>query len=84
MTDGEALRHVLAEAECLRNRLCCNKNCTGCKYWFDPVKRYEAFKYVEDVLKSRNPELYFLSELDILRGGLQEYADKCNEIGSEC
>ena len=72
MNTREIYKQVLIERECLRNRKICDKNCSGCDYGSNLLDRDTALKGVLDILKARDPELHFTTELEMLREVIQD------------
>ena len=68
MTDKRALSLILLEAECVKNRAYCDKNCRECPMYKDKaLELFEAIKYISDILKARSPELYFVDNIQHLK-----------------
>lgn len=67
MTDRKAYSAILAELECIKHRTACDKDCTSCPFSYDLKVIEESFKYVKEVLKARDPQLYFSSDIELLK-----------------
>jgi len=68
---------LLAEKQCVRNRVDCDKQCKSCKFAVSLLELDQALNEVIEIVKARNPELYFVStleELNLLEG--KENADR--------
>lgn len=72
MTDKKALGLILLEAECIKNRASCTKVCRECPFYKDKaLDLFEAIKYISEILKARNPELYFTDNIQHLKEVLE-------------
>ena len=61
-----AYKYMLLQQACLKRRSVCNKDCIHCEFYCPPVRANEAFDYTLEILKSKEPELYFISNLQYL------------------
>ena len=66
MTNKKAYKQLLIEQQCVRNRMVCEHNCRNCLYHCDILQLDKAINFVLDVLKARDPELYFIDSLEQL------------------
>ena len=77
MTDSEAYSIITKFQRCLTSPIdscIVADGCEDCTYYVNPnTKLNQALNYVLTLLKDRNPELYFASSLDKLRGDMNEY-----------
>ena len=76
MNDRKAYQHLLKERQCVRNRISCEKNCSGCPFSDDITELGKALDHVIELLKSRCPELYFVNELESLKALLDDFENK--------
>lgn len=67
MTDSKAFKSILLIQHCYNSREVCNQDCHNCKYYLDLNTTNSVFNYLKDILKSRDPALYFASELQVLQ-----------------
>ena len=66
MTNKELFNHILAERACIRSRETCSKDCADCRLFTDLSNRDDAFSQVLEILKAREPELYFVDQINQL------------------
>ena len=82
-TNKELYRHILLEKECVRSRSGCNKDCSHCVCGSDLLDRDAALGKILEILKARDPELYFVNDLEILKEYL-ENEDQSKKAQQEC
>ena len=66
MTDKKAYQQILLEHECFKHKVACEHNCKDCAY-YNPIAMEEAFVYVLNVLKARDPILYLTNDIEHLK-----------------
>ena len=66
MTETETYRVMLLHRKCLLNQVRCSKQCTQCDCYVSEETVVNAIDKVNEILKVRNPELYFASQVDTL------------------
>ena len=71
MTNRQIFNHIILERECIKNRVSCDGECKMCKFGSNLLERYDALSDVLEILKSRDPQLYFASTLEQLKGALE-------------
>lgn len=68
MTNKELFNHIVLERECIKNRENCSKDCKNCRLCSNALDRHEALSAILDILRARDPELYFVNILQQLKG----------------
>ena len=66
MDTKTAFKYMLLQQACLKRRGVCKKDCIHCEFYCPPERANEAFEHILEILKSREPELYFASNLNEL------------------
>lgn len=82
MTSRQAYQFLLVAEKCLKQRATCGHNCKSCPYFCSQEELFKSLYYVKDVLKARDPMLYFQNEITQLQEVLSEHADQSEETKS--
>lgn len=67
MNNIEAYKLLLLEKECVSSRATCDKNCCSCPIGMNLHDITESLQYVLEILKARDPQLYFKDELEMIK-----------------
>lgn len=67
MNNTEAYKLLLLEKECVSSRATCNKDCYSCPIGMNSNSITESLQYVLEILKARDPQLYFKDELEMVK-----------------
>lgn len=81
MTVKRAYHLMLLEQKCSENRATCNHDCISCPYFSEKKETEEAFKFVLNMLKAKDPILYLSDDLETLKEVIESNVkDKNQEI----
>lgn len=67
MNNTKAYKLLLLEKECVSSRATCDKDCCSCPIGMNSKDITESLRYVLEILKARDPQLYFKDELEIIK-----------------
>lgn len=70
---------LLLEAECVKIRATCNHNCSSCSYSADPLKLQQALYKSIELVKAKDPTLYFIDNITELKEAIQDARNKSEE-----
>ncbi len=70
MTNKQAYTNILKEIECVKHREHCSKQCSHCGFKIDLKEMLQSLGFVKEILRSRDPELFFADTLTTLEEGL--------------
>lgn len=76
MTLGQCYKLVLIEKECVKHRVACNHDCQSCPYFADIDQLEDALDQSLNLIKAKEPSLYFLDNLQILKEVLSNHGSK--------
>lgn len=79
MTTKRAYQLLIVTEQCLKQRATCNHDCEGCPYFCSQKELQESLCFLKDILKARDPTLYFGDELTQLKEVLSNYANQSKE-----
>lgn len=73
---SQIYRILLAEAECAKKRSFCNKDCSKCDLYIKSTKLQSAYRQLIEIIKAKDPMLYFCSDVEELKALLDKGGNK--------
>ena len=71
MSNRELYRFLIKESRCSRQKRYCERKCSNCPLFTPEETSFSYYTELENRIKARDPELYFVNEIEELKKMLE-------------